>query len=301
MSIAIDNIYCNHFLKNKKLQDFCKNPKFESFIYPSHPILTSFHVKDTIHYNALIKNDYKNYEEFIKTTNQKEHSVNNFLKLKENFDIKKMEKIKIIYNFGKNKYFIEDGVHRFSLLLFNNIITDNIPIKYLDIKNNNCFFFVIYEHGINKIDNICEEIEKTQIRIDKKINIDLPHNKFQEFIINIYPDINKRHILSKNNYIIQKSKKKDHVKAIILLVSISKWNFMINKHNSVINKCKEIELFKRHIRNLYNPKLDDINKPSGPLNNGVSHNHIIHSIDLPNEFTLIYHILDKYSKYIQND
>ena len=133
MSIVIDNIYCNHFLKNKKLQDFCKNPKFESFIYPSHPILTSFHVKDTIHYNALIKNDYKNYEEFIKTTNQKEHSVNNFLKLKENFEIKKMEKIKLIHDKVLNKYIVTDGVHRLSIILFKNIFTDKIPIEYFNI------------------------------------------------------------------------------------------------------------------------------------------------------------------------
>jgi len=136
MAINLENIYCNHFLKNNRLQEFCKNPKFESFVYPTYTSLTSFHVKDTLHYNALINNDYKNYEEYIKTTNQKEHSVDIFLNLKNNFDLNKMEKIKLEYNLKTNKYFVTDGVHRLSILLYKNIINDNIPIKYLDIQLN---------------------------------------------------------------------------------------------------------------------------------------------------------------------
>ena len=62
MSININKIYCNHWLKNKRLQNLCKNPKFESFVYPVWKQLTSFHIKDSIHYKALINNDYKNYE-----------------------------------------------------------------------------------------------------------------------------------------------------------------------------------------------------------------------------------------------
>jgi hypothetical protein len=65
MSISIDKIYCNHWLKNQKLQDFLKNPQFESFINPINKTLKSFHIKDSIHYNALINNDFKNYEEYI--------------------------------------------------------------------------------------------------------------------------------------------------------------------------------------------------------------------------------------------
>ena len=132
-SININNIYCNHWLKNKRLKEFCKNPKFESFVYPEHSPLTSFHVKDTIHYNALINDNYKNYEEYRKTT-QKEYSIDYLKNLKNNFDINKMKKIKVKYNFEKNKYIVKDGVHRLSILLYKNIINDNVPIKYLDIQ-----------------------------------------------------------------------------------------------------------------------------------------------------------------------
>lgn len=295
MSINLDKIYCNHWLKNANLQEFCKNIKFESFVYPNHKLLTSFHIKDSIHYNALVRNDYNNYEKYIITTNQKEHSVKNFLNLKNNFNLNSMKKIKILYNFEKNKYFIEDGVHRLSLLLYKKMINDKVPIKYLNIKQNNCFYFVIYEHGIDYYNEICNKMKNSKIRIDEKINMQIPNNKFEQFILDIYPDNNKKHLSEKNKYILNTCKRKRNIRANILLVSINKWTPIKSNGD---NKCKEIELFKREIRNLYNPKFEDINKQIKPLNKGVSHNHIIHSIDLPHEFIPIYSIIDNYNIYI---
>lgn len=292
MSINLDKIYCNHWLKNKTIQEFCKNSKFESFIYPKHKVLTSFHIKDSIHYNALINNDYTKYEEYVKITKQqKEHNVEEFMKLQKTFDINKIDKIKVEYNFETNKYYIHDGVHRLAILVFRNIINDLVPLEYLDIKQNNCFYFVIYDHGIDYYYEICNKIQDSQIRIDEKINLQIPNDKFEKFICDIYPDTNKKHILDKNQYILNISKKKGTTRASILLVSIDKWSHMEKK-------CKEIELVKREIRNLYNPKFEDINKQIKPLNKGVSHNHAIHSTDLPKEFTPIYSIIDKYSNYI---
>lgn len=291
MSINLDKIYCNHWLKNKTIQEFCKNPKFESFIYPQHRVLTSFHIKDSIHYNALINNDYTKYEEYVKITKQKEHSVEEFINLQKSFDINKIDKIKVEYNFETNKYYIHDGVHRLAILVFKNIINDLVPVEYLDIKQNNCFYFVIYDHGIDYYYEICNKIQYSQIRIDEKINLQIPNDKFEKFIFDIYPDTNKKHILDKNQYILNISKKNGTTRASILLVSIDKWSHMEKK-------CKEIELVKREIRNLYNPKFEDINKQIKPLNKGVSHNHVIHSTDLPKEFTPIYSIIDNYNMYI---
>ena len=291
MSINLDKIYCNHWLKNKTIQEFCKNPKFESFIYPQHRVLTSFHIKDSIHYNALINNDYTKYEEYVKITKQKEHSVEEFINLQKSFDINKIDKIKVEYNFETNKYYINDGVHRLAILVFKNIINDLVPVEYLDIKQNNCFYFVIYDHGIDYYYEICNKIQYSQIRIDEKINLQIPNDKFEKFIFDIYPDTNKKHILDKNQYILNISKKNGTTRASILLVSIDKWSHMEKK-------CKEIELVKREIRNLYNPKFENINKQIKPLNKGVSHNHVIHSTDLPKEFTPIYSIIDNYNMYI---
>jgi hypothetical protein len=132
MSVNLNHIYCNH-LFNNKIPNKIK-PQFESFAYPNHKVLTSLHIKDSIHYNALVTNDYTFYEKYITITNQKEHSLKNFLNLKNDFDLSNMEKIKVLYNFNKNKYFIQDGVHRLSILLYKKIINDTVPIKYLDIN-----------------------------------------------------------------------------------------------------------------------------------------------------------------------
>ena len=166
----------------------------------------------------------------------------------------------------------------------------------MNINKNNQFFFVIYEHGIKHHDAICNEIEKSGIHIDKKINLQLPFNKFQNFILDIYPDTDKRHVINKNRYIINFCKNKNTVRAIILLTTIDNWTQCV--FGKFGNKCKEIELIKRRIRNLYNPKFSDINKQKLPLNKGVSHNHVLHSIDFPNEFPLIYNIFNKYMEYI---
>jgi hypothetical protein len=152
MSINLNQIYCNHYLKNKKLQDYCKNPKFESFVYPPYNVLTSFHIKDSIHYNALIKNNFENYKEYIDITNQKEHSLEKFLNLEKNFDINKIDKIKVEYNFEKNKYFIQDGVHRLAILLYKKIINENIPINMLDINYD--------KNTINYIENKLSDTTK---------------------------------------------------------------------------------------------------------------------------------------------
>lgn len=270
MSIPIDQIYCNAFVDTKAS------------------------LQDSIPYTTLLNNDLTRYELYVTSLNKTEHSIENFLNLKEHFDINKMEKIKVRYDFERNKYFIEKGLHRLSILLYKNIINNTVPIKYLNIEQKNCFYFVIYEHGLKYYDEICEIIKKNEVRIDKKIHLDLPKNKFQEFIFDIYPDTYKDHIISKNKYIIDVSQKKESVRAAIILVSIKNWTYMNDK-------CKEIELLKRNIRNLYNPKFNDVNKQIQPLNKGVSHDHIIHSIDFPNEFTPIYSVLDKYSNYILLD
>ena len=290
MSINIEHIYGSHnIIKYPNLNN--RKTLYETYML-SNNIHKIFNIKDTIHYNALVSNNYNDYVEYIKKVVQKEHNLENFLALIKNFDIKKMNKINLYYDFETNKYIINDGLHRLSILLFKNIITNTVPIKYLKIKNNNCFYFVIYEHGINHKNDICKENKNANIRIDETCNIELDSNKFKDFIMDIYPDSNKKHIIDKNKYIIKNSKNKEKVKACIILVSISKWNPMNNK-------CKEIELVKRKIRNLYNPKFQDINKQQNPLEKGVSHNHVIHSIDHPNEFIPIYSIKNKYSQYIQ--
>ena len=123
MSIKLDNIYCSQWKKFSASKYICENS--------THFF---FKITDSIHYNTLLTQDYSTYDSLIKITDQKEHSINNYKKLQKEFNINKINKIKLKYNFKFKKYIIEDGVHRLSILLFKNIITDSINIKYLDIQ-----------------------------------------------------------------------------------------------------------------------------------------------------------------------
>ena len=128
MSIKKSDIYCKHLLKFKPKYKFKDKIKFLA----PHIVLN---VKDTIHYNALINNDFSDYEKFLNTTHQPEHSLKNFKNLINTFDIQKMEKIKLIHDKELNKYIVIDGVHRLSIILFKKIFPNNsIPLKYVKIS-----------------------------------------------------------------------------------------------------------------------------------------------------------------------
>ena len=289
MSILIDDILCKHWLKDNKLKEYLN--LVDNYIYDEPHYC--FNIKDSIHYNALMNNNYDTYNYLINITNQKEHSLINFKLLQNEFCLEKMTPINVIFNNKLNKYIITDGVHRLSIMVFKNIINKYIPIKYLNITNEYNYYFVIYEHGIHNLDSICEIIKKNKIQIDQKINIQLPGNRFTEFILDLYPAENKNFILSKNKFILKNSKN-DKINSVILIVRIEKSDFFIDRGT---RKCKQIELVKRYVRNLLNPKFSELDKKIFPLDKGVSHDHVIHSTDTPKEFTNIYNIIDKYSNY----
>lgn len=122
MSISLSNILCKHLLDKP-------NDKYV-FISPHHYM----HVKDTITFAALQKKDFSYYSEWVDKTNQDEHNTNTFQKLLKDFDISKMDPISLVYNEKLNKFIVEDGVHRLSILLHKNLISDSIPHKMLNIK-----------------------------------------------------------------------------------------------------------------------------------------------------------------------
>jgi hypothetical protein len=70
-------------------------------------------LRDSIHYNALLNDDYAIYEEYIQTARQNEHSVESFIKLKTDWNIEKIGRIKVV--FEGDDLCISDGVHRLAL------------------------------------------------------------------------------------------------------------------------------------------------------------------------------------------
>ena len=142
MSLNINNIYCSQLLINEELKKSCENNKHPRFFVKPHDVL---HIKDTINYKAINSNDFSTYNNYITSTKQLEHSVNNYKDLIDNFDIKKMQPIQLKFNFNIKKYVVQDGVHRLCILLHKNIYTDKIPIKRFNINYDNTTILKIKE------------------------------------------------------------------------------------------------------------------------------------------------------------
>lgn len=109
---------------------------FHSFDKPHH----TFKINDSIHYKSLVNNDFSDYIKLITTTNQREHSLDNFKKLINEFDINqvKNDKIKICWDERLDKYIVEDGCHRLSLIMFNKLDKNGeMPKEWFDIKKSN--------------------------------------------------------------------------------------------------------------------------------------------------------------------
>jgi hypothetical protein len=125
--IDFDEILVKHLIKF----DFDKSKSIE-FIKPHN----LFKIEDSIHYNSLINDEFEDYKKLITTTNQKEHSVESFLKLKESFNeeslCKNENKINITWDEEISKYIVEDGCHRLALLMYNNK-ERKLPIEWFKI------------------------------------------------------------------------------------------------------------------------------------------------------------------------
>ena len=88
-----------------------------SICYKRH--LYTYRLEDSIHYQALLTNDYSNYERIA--LEQPEHSLEIFLDLQDNFDLEKIEMIKLEWNDEFKKWIVLDGCHRLSIMKHRNI------------------------------------------------------------------------------------------------------------------------------------------------------------------------------------
>lgn len=119
----MDNIFCKHYLlPNKSLlkysdfSDFFTNIKNIHYYKNNHIIIN---IKDSIHYKILTKEiSFNLYNKYITLTGQKEHSCEIYKHLIDNFNIDKMEKIKLYKE--DNRYIVSDGCHRLAILTYLN-------------------------------------------------------------------------------------------------------------------------------------------------------------------------------------
>ena len=91
-----------------------------------------------MHFKYLLDkdNNYEIYSNYVKLTNQSDHSIEKFEKLIQNFSVEKLvnEKIKLekIKHNNIKYYKVYDGCHRLSILKFNDVKLNN---DYFEIVN----------------------------------------------------------------------------------------------------------------------------------------------------------------------
>ena len=155
------------------------------------------------------------------------------------------------------------------------------------------YFFIIYEHGLKH----CEEITNilsNKFTIKRMVNLNIRKNHMLNFFFKyLYKNENHMHISNKIKYLFQLNK--NNMFKMNIYMVCDKNEVFFNDRGT--KKNLNIELIKRTIRNKFNPKFYDKNLKIFPLEKGVSHNHIVHSNDVPEEYNIIIDILKKYKKY----
>ncbi len=123
--INIDDIVFRHLIKFEYDTSNAFNYKV-----PHHLFL----IKDSIHYKTIENSDFNDYNELIRTTNQKEHSEEIFKKLISEFDESEFtnKKMRIFYDNSLGKYVVKDGCHRLAILKYNN--KSEIPVDWFNIE-----------------------------------------------------------------------------------------------------------------------------------------------------------------------
>lgn len=128
MSLSIDNILIKNWVRSHAYNviEFYmhKSKQMEDFR------MWYYYPKDTLHYKAVLDNNFDIYAEYVKTAEQHEHSVEKFKTLIQNWDVSKIDKITVKMEMGR--MVVHDGVHRIVIYLSKNKAT-HIPSKYLNI------------------------------------------------------------------------------------------------------------------------------------------------------------------------
>lgn len=93
-----------------------------------------FDIRNSIPYQALLRQDFSLYARYVEGTGQQEHSVEAFQRLYREFDLSKMPPIQVLYWEQIDRFSILDGVHRLSILLQRGLLTDTVPFSLLRVN-----------------------------------------------------------------------------------------------------------------------------------------------------------------------
>lgn len=127
MDFPLANLFIIHWIR--PYSTLCLTYKSKAFKNVNNHFL--FSIMNTIHYNALLTDEYSVYKELIDITLQTDHSIDKFKSLKEKWDASLCDPIVIDYYSKANAWVVRDGVHRLCLLKYFGMITDRIPFSRL--------------------------------------------------------------------------------------------------------------------------------------------------------------------------
>jgi len=128
MSVDLDKLFIKHWVRKlaTNVKEFIKNKKIAHVDLVMHYIS----ITDSVHYYTLKSKDSSVYNEYITTSDQKEHSIDKFNQLVTDWNIEKMDPIKLTLEF--DLLCVIDGVHRLAVYkYFYDVV--KIPLKFLDI------------------------------------------------------------------------------------------------------------------------------------------------------------------------
>jgi hypothetical protein len=133
MEFPLSNLFIVHWIR--PYSRLCLYYKAKSIDQNNNHFF--FKLENTIHYEALISGNYETYNEYVSITYQSDHNLEKYMFLKNNWNLELCRPIKIRFDKKLNKFVVEDGVHRLSLLKYFGIIKDSIPFSFLDFKISN--------------------------------------------------------------------------------------------------------------------------------------------------------------------
>jgi len=130
-TISLDDILFTHWIWQGQFDgdEFDQLAKDAVYYESPHHLMR---VEDSIHYKALVSDDYTTYKRFCETAAEgEEHSEEKFRELKRNFnfDLLLTHRIGLNWHEKTNKYVVAGGRHRLSILkLYTDVLPRNIFI-----------------------------------------------------------------------------------------------------------------------------------------------------------------------------
>lgn len=150
-------------------------------------------------------------------------------------------------------------------------------------------FFIIWEHGFPYFVDILKMLSCSALEISDIKEYSFSEDDFHTFVLSLYSAEKREHIFQKTKYIMSQSKHGSRIKVIEVMNMFPRSRGFYGGPA----KCETVERFKIKVRNAYNPR--DSKVHTYPLDNGVSHNHIIHSSDNEDDIHHLHSILRQFT------